>query len=225
MINNNSIIKGLMNLKDISRKRRMKNILICAIAILLALIFRVGWIQFVNGEELQTLAYEQQTLDRKINPKRGTIYDRNGNELAVSSTVYTITINPTNIKEENKEKVARAISDIFELDYEKILKRVRKRSSIETVARKQEKEVADKLSKWMIENNIETGINIDEDTKRYYPYNTLASHIIGFCGSDNQGLGGIEAKYDETLQGTKGRITRIKDASGGDVSRNSRTIY
>ena len=205
-------------MRDISRKRRMKNILLCAIVILLILIFRVGWIQFVNGEELQTLAYEQQTLDRKINPKRGTIYDRNGNELAVSSTVYTVTVNPTNIKEENKEKVAREISNIFELDYEKILKKVKKRSSIETVARKQEKEVVDKLSKWMIENNIETGINIDEDTKRYYPYNDLASHVIGFCGSDNQGLGGIEAKYDETLQGTKGRITRVKDASGGEVS-------
>ena len=87
-----------MSLRDISRKRRMKNILLCAIVILLILIFRVGWIQFVNGEELQTLAYEQQTLDRKINPKRGTIYDRNGNELAVSSTVYTVTVNPTNIK-------------------------------------------------------------------------------------------------------------------------------
>ncbi len=204
-------------MKDISRKRRMKNMLICAIIILFALIFRVGWIQFVSGGELQTLAYEQQTLDRKINPKRGTIYDRNSNELAVSSTVYTITINPTNIKDENKEKVARAISNIFDLDYETILKRVKKRSSIETVARKQEKEVVDKLSNWMIENNIDTGINIDEDTKRYYPYNTLASHIIGFCGSDNQGLGGIEAKYDEVLQGTKGRITRIKDAAGGEV--------
>ena len=108
-------------MRDISRKRRMRNILIIAIAILIALIFRVAWIQFIKGEELQTLAYEQQTLDRKINPKRGTIYDRNGNELAVSSTVYTITVNPVNIKE--KEKVAKAMSDIFELDYEKTLKK------------------------------------------------------------------------------------------------------
>ena len=168
-------------MKDISRKRRMKNILIIAIFLLVILIFRVGWIQFVNGEELQTLAYEQQTLNRKINPKRGTIYDQNGNELAVSSTVYTVTINPVNIKEKDKEKVSRIMSDIFELDYEKTLKRVKKRSSIETIARKQEKEVADKLRKWIIENNIESGINIDEDTKRYYPYSTLGAHIIGFC--------------------------------------------
>lgn len=204
-------------MKDVSRKKRMKNVLLCAIGIMAALIFRVGWIQFVNGEELQTLAYEQQTLDRKINSKRGTIYDSTGNELAVSSTVYTVTIHPTNIKEEDKEKVAKAISDIFELDYEKTLKKVKKRSSIETVARKQEKDVVDVLSKWMIENNLETGINIDEDTKRYYPYNSLASHIIGFCGSDNQGLGGIEAKYDKVLQGEKGRITRVKDASGKEI--------
>ena len=166
-------------MKDISRKRRMKNILTIAIIIFVALIFRVGWIQFVNGEELQTLAYEQQTLDRKINPKRGTIYDQNGNELAVSSTVYTVTVNPVNIKE--KEKVSKIISDTFELDYEKTLKKINKKSSIETIARKQEKDVVDKLRKWMIENNIESGINIDEDTKRYYPYNNLGSHIIGFC--------------------------------------------
>lgn len=204
-------------MKDISRKRRMKNMLIIAITILIALTFRVGWIQLVNGEELQALAYEQQTLDRKINPKRGTIYDRNGNSLAVSSTVYTITVNPVNIKEKDKDKVAKIMSDIFELDYEKTLKKIKKRSSIETIARRQEKEVSDKLRKWMLENNIESGINIDEDTKRFYPYNTLGSHIIGFCGSDNQGLGGIEAKYDSTLQGKKGRITKVKSASGGEI--------
>ena len=204
-------------MKDISRKRRMKNILIISMVLFLILIFRVGWIQFVNGEELQTLAYEQQTLDRKISPKRGTIFDRNGYELAVSSTVYTITVNPVIIKEEDKEKVSKILSDIFGLDYEKTLKKVKKRSSIETIARRQEKDVSDELRKWMLDNNIEDGINIDEDTKRYYPYNTLASHIIGFCGSDNQGLGGLESKYNEILQGKKGRITKVKDASGKEI--------
>ena len=103
--------------------------LLCACLILIALTIRVSWIQFVQGEELQTLAYEQQTLDRKINPKRGIIYDRNKNELAVSSTVYTVTVNPTNIKE--KEKVAKTLSNIFSMDYDKVLKKVKKRSSIE----------------------------------------------------------------------------------------------
>ena len=204
-------------MKNISRKRRMLIMLCVAILILFALIIRVGWIQFINGEELQILAYEQQTLDRKINPKRGTLYDSNKIELAVSSTVYTVTVNPTNIKGDNKEKIASKMSELFDLDYDTVLKKVKKRSSIETIARKKEKEIVDKLSTWLIENGITEGINIDEDTKRYYPYNNFASHIIGFCGSDNQGLGGIEAKYDDILNGEKGRITRIKDAAGGEI--------
>ncbi len=204
-------------MRNISSKRRMIYLMGMAVIILFLLIIRVGWIQFVNGEELQTLAYEQQTLDRKINPERGTIYDSNMNEIAVSSTVYTVTVNPTNIKKENREKIAQKMSEIFELDYEKVLKKVSKRSSIETIATKKEKEVVDKLSAWLIENNLGQGINIDEDTKRYYPYNDFASHIIGFCGSDNQGLGGIEAKYDTILSGTKGRITKVKDGAGGDI--------
>lgn len=188
-----------------------------AVIILFALIIRVGWIQFIQGSQLQAMAYEQQTLDRKINPKRGTIYDSNMTKLAVSSTVYTVTVNPTNIDVANKEKIAKKMSELFELDYEKVLKKVKKRSSIETISRKEEKEKVDALSVWLMENGIKEGVNIDEDTKRYYPYNNFASHIIGFCGSDNQGLGGIEAKYDDVLNGEKGRITRIKDASGGEI--------
>lgn len=205
-------------MKNISRKRRMIYALIISSILLFALIIRVAWIQFVDGGELQTLAYEQQTLDRKINPKRGTIYDSNMNEIAVSSTVYTVTVNPTNIEAKNKEVIAKKMSELFELDYEIVLKRLKKRSSIETISRKEEKEVVDELSSWLITNNLSRGINIDEDTKRYYPYNDFASHIIGFCGSDNQGLGGIEAKYDEVLNGEKGRITKVKDGSGKDVA-------
>ena len=191
--------------------------LVISTIIFFILIIRVAWIQFIDGEKLQSLAYEQQTLDRKINPKRGTIYDSNMTELAVSSTVYTVTVHPTNISSENKEKISAKMSELFELDYEKVLKKIRKRSSIETISRKEEKEVVDKLSIWLMENGIKEGVNIDEDTRRYYPYNDFASHVIGFCGSDNQGLGGIEAKYDELLKGEKGRITRIKDAAGGEI--------
>ena len=205
-------------MKNISRKRRMIYFLIGASIILAFLIFRVAWIQFINGEELQNLAYEQQTLDRKINPKRGTIYDSNMVPIAVSSTVYTVTVNPTNIENNNKEKIAQKIAQIFNLDYDTILKRIKKRSSIETIVRRQEKEKVDELSKWLIDNKLSQGINIDEDTKRYYPYNDFASHIIGFCGSDNQGLEGLEAKYDNILSGEKGRITKVKDASGKDVA-------
>ena len=97
-------------MKNISRKRRMIYALIISSILLFALIIRVAWIQFVDGGELQTLAYEQQTLDRKINPKRGTIYDSNMNEIAVSSTVYTVTVNPTNIEAKNKEVIAKKMN-------------------------------------------------------------------------------------------------------------------
>lgn len=97
------------------------------------------------------------------------------------------------------------------------MKKVTKRSSIETIAKKVEKEKTDELRVWMQENNITSGINIDEDTKRYYPYGTLASQIIGFCGSDNQGLDGIESKYEEELKGKKGAIQRHTDAKGGEI--------
>ena len=206
-----------MQLK-LSMKKRIRNILFIAFLLMTLLIGRIGFIQFVQGKELSEMAYEQQTLDRSINPKRGTIYDRTGeNILAVSSTVETVTVNPGNIKKEDKEKVAKKLSEIFELDYETVLKKVTKRSSIETIAKKVDKEKTDLLRTWMDENNITEGINIDEDTKRYYPNNNLASQIIGFCGSDNQGLDGIEAKYDETLSGTKGSIKRHTDAKGGEI--------
>ena len=204
-------------MKNISRKRRMISLLTMAIIIFTILIIRVAWIQFVDGEKLQAMAYEQQTLDRKINPKRGTIYDSNMTELAVSSTVYTVTVHPTNIASENKEKIATKMSELFKLDYQSVLKKINKRSSIETISRKEEKEIVDKLSMWLMDNGITEGVNIDEDTKRYYPYNDFAAHVIGFCGSDNQGLGGLEAKYDDILNGEKGRITRIKDAAGGEI--------
>ena len=128
-----------------------------------------------------------------------------------------MTVNPGNIAKEDKEKVAKKLSELFELDYETVLKKVTKRSSIETIVKQVEKEKTDELRMWMEENEILIGINIDEDTKRYYPNSTLASQIIGFCGSDNQGLDGIEAKYDEELKGEKGSIQRHTDAKGGEI--------
>lgn len=202
---------------NLSTKKRMRTILFITFLIIVLLIVRLSYIQLIEGKKLAQMAYEQQTLDRAINPKRGTIYDSTGQVLAQSSTVETVSINPGNIAKEDKEKVAKKLAEIFELDYEKILKRVSKRSSIETIAKKVEKEKTDELRKWMEEENIMTGINIDEDTKRYYPNNNLASQIIGFCGSDNQGLDGIEAKYDSVLSGTKGVIKRHTDAKGGEI--------
>ena len=209
-------------MSNISGKKRMKNTLLIVFMILVLLLVRIAYIQLIQGNELQLLAYKQQSLDRKINPKRGTIYDATEkNILAVSATVETVSINPLNISKENKEKVARALSDIFELDFDKTLKKVSKKSSIEIIVKRVEKEKTDKLRIWMNENEIKTGINIDEDTKRYYPYNALASHILGFTGSDNQGLDGIESYYDDILKGTQGKIIRVTDARGKEINNIS----
>lgn len=202
----------------LNRKRRIRNTLFVVFIIFILLTTRIGWIQFVQGSELQTKAYMQQTMDRSINPKRGTIYDATGKTiLAMSATVETVTVNPTNIAKENKEKVAKAMADILDLNYETVLKKVQKRSSIETIVKKIDKEKADELRVWLEENNITLGVNIDEDTKRYYPYNNLASHVIGFCGSDNQGLDGVEVTFDKILKGEKGKIAKIADGTGGGL--------
>lgn len=203
---------------DVGRKRRLKNMLLVVIIIQGLLIFRIGFLQLIQGSELQAMAYSQQRLNRAINPKRGRILDRSGKiELAVSASTETVSINPTNISSENKEKVAKILADIFELDYEKTLKKVKRRTSIEIIAKKVDKEKTNTLRKWLSDNNIQTGVNIDEDTKRYYPYSSLASNIIGFTGSDNQGLEGLESVYDDTLKGEQGKILKLTDATGTDM--------
>ena len=201
----------------ISTKRKMKNMIFLFLIAFLVLIVRIGYLQFAEGDKLSNLAYEQQTSDRKINPNRGKIYDATMKKiLAQSSTVQSITVNPNSIKE--KEKVARELSDLFQLDYEKTLKKLQKRTAIQKIINKVDTDKANELRKWMNDNNIQEGINIDEDTKRYYPFNSLASQVIGFCGGDNQGLTGIEAEYDEYLKGKQGTISKITDASGKRIS-------
>ena len=209
---------------SLSNKKKMKNGLFVVIIIFCLLTARLGYIQFVWGIDLSEMASDQQSQSRTITAKRGTIYDSTGKYvLAVSSSVESVKINPTNIKAENKEKVAQKLSKIFELDYNKLLKKVNKKSSIETIARQVDKEKTDELRKWMEETGISEGINIDEDTKRYYPYGDLASQVIGFCGSDNQGLDGIEAKYDEELKGKNGKIERETNATGKSIGKETYT--
>ena len=202
----------------LNSKKRMIFILIVVNIIWIILIIRVGIIQFIEGEKWKTRSENQQYVSRSIIAGTGTIFDSSGEIiLAQSSTVETVTVNPVNISTENKEKVSKALSEIFELDYEKVLKKVNRNSSIETIVKRVDKEKTDQLRVWMEENNLYTGINIDEDTKRYYPYSTLASHIIGFVGSDNQGLDGIEAKYDKVLTGENGSISKMLDAKGNII--------
>ena len=166
------------------------------------------------------------TASKIISPKRGTIYDSTGKALAVSAQVDTVSIDPTRIVVEEddsdeidetktkalKEKVAKAFSKIFELDYEETLEKVSRDSTNVTIARKVENDKIQKLETWMEENDIYSGINIDEDTKRYYPYDNLASNLIGFCGTDNQGLWGLELKWNDILTGTPGKVTSAQDA-------------
>lgn len=212
--------KTTNKVSEINRKKRMKNMILISFFIFTVILGKIAYLQFAKGQELQSMAYLQQTLDRSVNPRRGTIYDATGkNILAISSTVETVTVNPVNIASNDKEKVAEALANIFELDYEKVLKKVKKHSSIETIVKKVDKDKTDELRSWMEANNITNGINIDEDTKRYYPYNNLASQVIGFTGSDNQGLDGIEAIYENELKGEKGKIVKMTDARGGDIEK------
>ena len=201
---------------NLQSKRRIIFFLEVITIFWIIVIIRLIIVQFVEGEKWTLKAKNQAYVSRQITASRGIIYDRTEkNILAQSSSVETVSVNPVNISDDKKENVAKVLSEIFNLDYEKVLKKVKNnKSKQEIIVRKVDKETADKLRNWMNENNIFSGINIDEDMKRYYPYGDLASHIIGFVGSDNQGLEGIEAKYNDVLTGKKGSISKMLDAKG-----------
>ena len=210
--------------KNLIYTTKLRNTFIVIIVIFVLLLGRIGYLQFVDGAYLTEMAYQQQAINQILSPKRGNIYDSTGNALAISAQVDTITINPNRIvgdtDEETKtlkETVAKGLSDIFELDYNETLEKVNSESQVETIIKKVEQEKVDELEAWMEENDISVGINIDEDTKRYYPYGDLASSVIGFCGSDNQGLSGIESKWDSVLTGTPGKIVSAKDSSQKEI--------
>ena len=209
---------------NLSMKRRLRLELIIFVIGFVVVSIKLFYSQIIKGNEYSKLALEQLNTSRSINSKRGIIYDATKeNILAQSITVYTVTLNPVKIAEENKEKVARVLSEIFELEYEKVLEKTRQNVAVVNIVKKVEKDKTDKLREWMNTTNIIDGINIDEDTKRFYPYSKLASHIIGFCGSDNQGLDGIEAKYDDILSGKKGYISEEADAKGNKIGNTGET--
>lgn len=230
--NDSNIIKmkTSFNSKNLMHYKKLRITLIVVILILLLLVVRIGFLQFVQGNYLKELAYNQQTINQIISPKRGNIYDSTGKALAISAQVDTITINPNKLvknsndeTKEFKEKIAKGLSEIFELNYDEVLEKVNSSSQVETIAKKVEQEKVDTLKKWMEDNKISVGINIDEDTKRYYPYNTVASNVIGFCGSDNQGLSGIESKWDSILTGTPGKIVSSKGSNQEEIPNAEET--
>ena len=212
--------------------KKLKLIFIVVILIFVLLLGRLGFLQFIESTYLKELAYNQQSINQIISPKRGDIYDSKGKVLATSASVDTITINPAKIKDSKKdsekvkelqEKIAKAFSEIFELDYEETLAKINSDSQVETIVKKVEKDKVDKLKTWMKENDISIGINIDEDTKRYYPGSTVLSQVIGSCGSDNQGLSGIEYEWNSTLSGTPGKIVSAKSASQEEIPNAEET--
>ena len=208
------------NTKSVKSKSLFAAMIICFVLFIL-LLFRIAFIQFIQGSELKEAANRQQTTNRIISAKRGNIYDSTGKLLAASAPVDTVSINPSRIKKDNKEKVAKAFSTIFELDYNEMLEKVNSDSSVEAIIKKVEQDKIDELENWMKTNEIYSGINIDEDVKRYYPYGSLASNLIGFCNIDNVGQEGIELKWDSVLSGTAGKITTLEDASRDLIPDNN----
>ncbi len=191
--------------------------------VFLVLIVRIGYIQFVKGPEYKESAYKQQTKSHVIASKRGTIYDSTNHILAISSPVDTISISKGEVLYKDSsvvpnEVLAQGFSEIFDLKYEEIYETITtSKSSNITIAKRVEQEKVDKLNAWMEENDISSGINIDEDSKRTYPYNNLASNIIGFYGTDT-GIDGIENSWNDELSGTPGRIVTSTNVNKQAIS-------
>ena len=218
--------------QNFTNTKHIKMIFFVSIIILVLLIVRIGIIQFVDGAYLKEKAYSQQTINQIISPKRGNIYDSTGNTLATSVAVDTITINPTKIVDKNddaektaalKEKVAKGLSEIFQLDYNETLEKVNSKTQVQTIAKKVDQDKVETLKNWMKENNISIGINIDEDSKRYYPYDTVLSNVLGFCGTDNNGIVGIESTWNSILQGTPGKIVSSKGSDQEEIPNAEET--
>lgn len=198
--------------------KRLKGFLVFIFIVFIALVARIGAIQFIDGTWLKERAYSQSTSSTVVSAKRGTIYDSNGKALAISAEVDTVSVNPEYLvvkekgevnqekTQELREKMAQKFAEIFSLEYDDVLKKLNSSRSVETIASKVETDKVTTLKAWLKENKISSGVNIDEDVKRYYPYNNLASNLIGFCGTNNQGLDGIELSYDDELKGTNGKL-------------------
>ena len=225
-------LKNNLNAENVVSTKKLKMFLVFSFIIFMVLIGRLFYLQVIDGSYLASLATRQQTTSEEISSKRGNIYDATGASLAISETVDTISINPSQIKgktdektAELKETVAKGLSEIFELDYNETLEKVnRTTSSSVTIAKKVEEDKVNELKDWMEENKISSGINIDEDTKRYYPYGSLLSQVIGSCGTDNQGLSGIEYSYESILKGTSGEVVTSTDASQSEIPNSQQSF-
>lgn len=182
------------------------------------IIFRLAKLQLFDGENLQQKAVEQQLTDTTINAQRGTIYDCNMKPLAQSATVWTVVLEPAYLKDEQEQNlVAEGLSSILNMDKNKLKELCAKRSYYTVAKRKVENDIKEQVIKFKNDNNITNGIRLIEDYKRYYPYGNFAAPVIGFTGTDSQGLLGLEAYYDKYLTGQSGRIITAKNAKGTDM--------
>ncbi|WP_352400913.1 penicillin-binding transpeptidase domain-containing protein [Anaerotignum sp.] len=174
------------------------------------LLGRIIYIELFRSQEWQEMAYEQQTRDRLIMPKRGSILDRNGQGIALTETVNAVSVIPVQVKD--KEKTASYLAEKLDLDYESVLKKVQENVALVRIKTKVDSELAAEIRKDEV-----PGVMVDEDVKRVYPFSEMAAQVVGFVGKDNQGILGLEAKYDDLLEGKQGKILTLTDSRGNEV--------
>ena len=188
-------------------KKKILVVFLAAFILILYLIGRLVYLMVFDAEYYQQKAEDLHERERDIKAARGEIIDRNGTVLATNRTVCTISVIHSQI--ENPEKVIEKLSEFLEMDADQVRKKVEKISSIERIQSNVDKRIGDK-----IRNLGLAGVKVDEDFKRYYPYNELASKVLGFTGGDNQGIVGLEVKYEKYLKGINGKILTTTDARG-----------
>ncbi len=193
---------------------------VCGIAVFVVLAVKLYQIQIIEHEKYQRLAVEQQTRESTVAAARGSIFDTNGNVLAMSASVETVFISPhemLEIYDEDPELIASKLSEILEVDKDKILSKMEDTDSwYKTIRTKIESDLSEQVRLFIKEYGIKS-VHLEPDTKRYYPSGSLASHIIGFVGEENYGLEGLESQYNSYLEGVDGRIVRLKDGRGSDM--------
>lgn len=204
-----------MKKAGISAKKRLVFMLICFQVLLVLLGIRIFYLQYFKADYYQKLAFEQQTRDRLIAPQRGDILDRNGVALATTKSAASVSVIHAQIQ--NEEDVARQLAEILELDYNTVLEKVQKKVALTRIKTKVDAETAKK-----IENLQLKGVKVDEDIQRIYPFKSLASQVIGFVGKDNQGIIGLESKYEDYLKGEQGKIMTQTDGRGREIVNGDR---
>ncbi len=211
--------KPKRNQNRVTRSMRIKGSIVIMVFIMVAglITANMAKVQLVDYEQYKAKASSIQLRDTKISPKRGTIYDRNMKVLAQSATVWTVFVSPAESKAEQHAQIADKLYEILGADKEKTLDKLKKTSSYyEVIEYKIDKPQADAIREWCKADKI-SGVNLVEDFKRYYPYGSFAATVLGFCGTDNQGLAGLESYYDEELTGVQGRVISAKNGWGLDM--------